>query len=34
VQQAQKQAANCLGANGAVLLGVVWVANKRRRASD
>jgi len=31
VQQAQKQAANCLGANGAVLLGVVWVANKRRR---
>jgi len=31
VQQAQKQAANCLGANGAVLLGVVWAANKRRR---
>jgi len=34
VQQAQKQAANCLGANGAVLLGVVWVARKRRSRAD
>jgi N-acetylmuramoyl-L-alanine amidase len=32
VQQAQKQAANCLASNGVVLVGVAWVARRKRQA--
>ena len=32
VQQAQQQAVKCLGVNGALMVGVVWVASKRQRA--
>lgn len=30
VQQAQKQAAQCLGVNGALIVGVLWIAKKKR----
>ncbi len=32
VQQAQKQAAQCVGANGAVMLGVLFVAGRKKKA--